>query len=67
MGIRAAGAAFGLDVLPLRIEPYELIVPDHFLDLAAVQALLDALRRPGVRSQVEALQGYDGRGMGEAV
>ncbi|MDX1566365.1 MAG: substrate-binding domain-containing protein [Longimicrobiales bacterium] len=67
VGIRAAGAAFGLDVLPLRTEPYELIVPDHFLDLLAVQALLDALRLPGIRTQVEALQGYDGSGMGEAV
>ncbi|MFP3949451.1 MAG: substrate-binding domain-containing protein [Gemmatimonadota bacterium] len=67
IGIRAAGAAFGLDVLPLRTEPYELVVPDHFLDLPAVQALFDALRLPAVRAQVEALQGYDGSGMGEAV
>ncbi len=64
VGIRAAGAAFGLEVLPLRSEAYELIVPDHFLDLPAVGALLDVLRRPGVRAQVEALQGYDAAHMG---
>lgn len=64
VGIRAAGVAWGLDVLPLREEEYELIVPDHFLDLPAVGALLDVLRRPGTRAQVEALQGYDGQRMG---
>ncbi len=64
IAIRAAGAAFGLDVLPLRMEPYELIIPDHFLDLPAVGALLDGLRRPGIRAQVEALQGYDTATMG---
>lgn len=64
VGIRAAGVAFGLEVLPLRTERYELIVPDHFLDLPAVGALLDTLRRPGIRAQVEALQGYDGNEMG---
>lgn len=64
VAIVAAGAAFGLDVVPLRSEPYELVVPDHFLELPAVEALLDTLRRPGVRGQVEALGGYDGAGMG---
>lgn len=67
VAIRAAAVAWGLDVVPLRTEAYELIVPDHFLDLGSVQALLDALRRPGIRSQVEALQGYDGDRMGEPV
>lgn len=64
IGIRAAGAAFGLDVVPLRWEPYELIIPDHFLDLPAVAALLDVLRLPGIQAQVEALQGYDTAAMG---
>jgi putative molybdopterin biosynthesis protein len=64
VAIRAAGRARGLEVIPLREEAYELIIPDHFLDLPAVGALLDTLRRPGVRAQVEALGGYDGEGMG---
>lgn len=61
---RAVAAAMALDFLPLRQELYELVVPDHFLDLPAVQALMDILRRPSVRTQIEALQGYDGEGMG---
>jgi len=64
IAIRAAGVAYGLEVQPIRWEPYELIVPDHFLDLPAVGALLEALRRPEIRSQVELLEGYDVGRMG---
>ena len=67
IGIRAAGAAFGLGVVPLRTERYEMVIPDHFLDLPAVGALLDVLRQPGIRTQIEALQGYDAAAMGKAV
>ncbi len=66
VAIRAAGRARGLDVLPLREEAYELVIPDHFLDLPGVEALLGLLRRPGVRAQVEALGGYDAATMGTA-
>jgi putative molybdopterin biosynthesis protein len=64
VGIRAAAEAYGLGVVPLETERYELIVPDHYLDLPAVQMLLDLLRRPGVRRQVDALGGYDTTSMG---
>jgi putative molybdopterin biosynthesis protein len=59
VAIRAASVSYGLEFLPLRQEAYELVIPDHFLDLPAVQALLGLLGRPAVRAQVEALGGYD--------
>jgi len=64
---RAAGISRALDFLPLREEAYELVVPDHFLDLPAVDALLGLLRRAGIRAQVEALGGYDATKMGKVV
>jgi putative molybdopterin biosynthesis protein len=64
VAIRAAGQARRLDFLTLREEAYELVVPDHFLDVPAVAALLDLLGRPGVHAQVEALGGYDAEKMG---
>jgi putative molybdopterin biosynthesis protein len=67
VGIEAAGRAFGLDVLPLQTESYELVIPNHFLHLAAVQILLDTLRMPGTRAQIEALGGYDGARMGQGI
>ena len=64
VGIRAAALAWGLDTLPLEEESYDLVIPDHFLGLPAVGALLGLLRSPAVRRQVEALGGYDAEGMG---
>ena len=65
VAIRAAALACGLDALPLEAESYDLVIPDHFLDLPAVSALLGLLRSPSVRRQVEALGGYDTDGMGQ--
>ncbi len=64
VAIRAVGHPLALGVLPLAEEPYDLVVPDHFLELPAVGALLDTLRRPSLRHQVEALTGYDAAAMG---
>jgi putative molybdopterin biosynthesis protein len=66
VGVRAAAIAAELDFLPLDEEHYDLVVPNHFLDLPSVSGLLDILRRPGLRDQVESLGGYDGATMGEA-
>lgn len=66
IGVQAAAAAAGLDFIPLGEERYDLVIPNHFLDLAGVAALLDVLRRPGLREQVEALGGYDAASMGDA-
>jgi len=64
VAIRAAGAGRSLAILPLAEEPYELVIPNHFLGLPAIEALLATLRRPELRKQVEALGGYDASAMG---
>jgi putative molybdopterin biosynthesis protein len=64
VAIRAVAEPLGLGILPLAHEPYDLVIPDHFLELPGVRALLDQLRRPSLRAQVEALGGYDAAGMG---
>lgn len=64
VGVRAAAIADGLDFIPLGEERYDLVVPRHFLDLPSVATLLDALRRPALRQQVESLGGYDVAPMG---
>jgi putative molybdopterin biosynthesis protein len=65
IGIRAAAVAAGLDFIPMGEERYDLVIPNHFLDLLGVTVLLDQLRRPGLREQVETLGGYDVATMGE--
>jgi molybdate-binding protein/DNA-binding XRE family transcriptional regulator len=67
VAIQAVGRALDLATIPLAEEPYELVVPNHFLELPGVDALLALLRRPAVREQVEALTGYDAAAMGRAV
>ena len=64
IGIEAAAHASELDFLLLNEEPYDLVIPDHFLDLPGVQSLLELLRVKNLRRQVEALGGYDTSQMG---
>jgi molybdate-binding protein/DNA-binding XRE family transcriptional regulator len=64
VGIRAAGAFYGLGALPLAEEPYDLVIPEPLLDLSAVQTLLDVVGSTAIRDQVGALGGYDTSLMG---
>ncbi len=65
VAIRAIARNRGLGAVTLAWEPFELVLPDHFRDLEAMQILLATLRRPVLQRQVEALGGYDTAGMGE--
>jgi len=56
---RAAARVFGLHFIPLACERYDLVIPECFLDLPAVQAVLDTLTRASFRSELETLGGYD--------
>jgi putative molybdopterin biosynthesis protein len=59
MTILAAASGYPLDTVPFGEEQYDLVIPDHFLDLPAMQALLSHLGHRGFRRQIEALGGYD--------
>jgi len=65
VGIRAAGLACGIAGIPLGEEQYDLVIPGHFLDLPAVQALIDLLASRSLATQVESLGGYDVSPMGK--
>jgi molybdate-binding protein len=67
VGVEAAARAYGLDFVPLGEERYDLVVPNTLLGTRPVQALLETLRRPDLRRQVEALGGYDAAGIGQPV
>lgn len=64
IALTAAARAYGLGSLPLGEERYELVVPNHFLDHPAMEALLDHLRDRRFHAQVEALGHYDAAPMG---
>jgi len=67
IGIEAAARANDLDFLPLNDEPYDLVIPNHFLEMPTIQSLLKLLKSRGLHRQIESLGGYDIRSMGDLV
>jgi len=44
--------------------PYDLVIPNHFLELPAVRSLLGVINATELRRQVEALGGCDTTSLG---
>ncbi len=59
LAIRAAARAFGLDFVFVAWEPYELALPASELEMPRIAQLVALLRDPDVRTEIEALGGYD--------
>ena len=64
IGIEASARANELAFLSLNEEPYDLVIPNHFLELPAIQSLLELLKLRDFRRQIESLGGYDTTPMG---
>jgi putative molybdopterin biosynthesis protein len=64
LGIRAAAAALGCAFVPLADEPYELALLASALDEPRIAAVIETLRSPELRAQIDALPGYDARQSG---
>jgi putative molybdopterin biosynthesis protein len=67
LGILAAARALNLDFVPLMKERYDLVIPREVYESDLLRPLLDLIRGPDFRQQVEALGGYDTSKMGEVV
>jgi molybdate-binding protein/DNA-binding XRE family transcriptional regulator len=64
IGIEASARANELDFLSLNEEPYDLVIPNHFLEMPAIRSLLELLKLKDFRRQIESLGGYDTTPMG---
>ena len=58
MGIYSAAKLYGLDFLPVCVEEYDLLIPDHAFDSPLVQRMLDILRSDAFRERLMQLGGY---------
>lgn len=67
IGMRAASAQFKLDFMPLVNEVYYFAARRDALEEPAMRQLLELMRTPAYHKLVNALPGYDARGMGELV
>ncbi len=67
LAILASARALGLDFVPLFSEQYQLVIPRVYYESELLMPVLEILRGPEFRGQVEALGGYDVTAMGEVV
>ena len=67
MGIYSAAQLYGLDFVPICIEEYDLIIPDHAWDSPQTQAMLEVLRSDAFKTKLEAMGGYTLDAPGEII
>lgn len=59
LGLRAVAATYHLDFVPMQFVRCDLVIPQHFRDLPAVQVLMDMLQSKALRADIASLPGYD--------
>ena len=67
MGIYSAAKLYDLDFIPICIEEYDLIIPDHAWDTPQVQAMLATLKSEAFREKILSLGGYTVENPGEII
>jgi putative molybdopterin biosynthesis protein len=67
LGILAAARALQLDFIPLFNEQYQLVIPREHYETSVLAPLLEIIRDPRFRDEVESLGGYDVTDMGRLV
>ena len=67
MGIYSAAKLYDLDFIPVCIEQYDLIIPDHAWDSPMVQQLIDTLKSEEFKEKILALGGYTVENPGEVI
>ena len=67
MGIYSAAKLYDLDFIPICIEEYDLIVPDHAWDTPQVQQMLETLRSEEFKNKILSLGGYTVENPGEII
>lgn len=58
IGIKAAADALELDFIPLVEEPFEIVIPEEYLEHSGIKAFLQALNEKDWRKQVMGMGGY---------
>lgn len=67
MGIYSAAKLYDLDFIPICIEEYDLIIPDHAWDSPMVQQLLTILRSDAFREKILSMGGYTADHPGQVI
>ena len=67
MGIYSAAKLYDLDFIPICIEEYDLLIPNHAWDTPQVQQLIATLKSDAFKKKILALGGYTVENPGEII
>ena len=67
MGIYSAAKLYDLDFIPICVEEYDLIIPDHAWETPMVQQMIATLKSDAFREQILAMGGYTVENPGEII
>ena len=67
MGIYSAAKLYDLDFIPICIEEYDLIVPDHAWDTPQVRQMIETLKSEAFKEKILSLGGYTVEAPGEII
>lgn len=67
LAVRASANALGLEFIPVGVEEYDLVIPQKFMELPSMQALLGVIRSDEFKEMAEGLGGYGTERTGEVV
>jgi len=67
MGIYSAAKLYDLDFIPICIEEYDLIIPDHAWDTPQVQQMIATLKSEEFKNKILSLGGYTVENPGEII
>lgn len=67
MGIYSAAKLYDLDFIPICVEDYDLLIPDHAWATPMVQQLIATLKSDAFREKILALGGYTVENAGEVI
>jgi len=67
MGIYSAAKLYDLDFIPICIEEYDLLIPDHAWDTPQVQKMIATLKSEAFKNKILSLGGYTMEAPGEII
>ena len=67
MGIYSAAKLYDLDFIPICIEEYDLIIPDHAWETPQVQQMIATMKTEAFREKILSLGGYTVENPGEII
>jgi len=67
MGIYSAANLYGLDFIPICIEEYDLLIPDHAWDTPQIRQLIATMKSDAFQEKILSLGGYTVENCGEII